>query len=129
MTGVTIVGVRGHLVAAEAHVGRELSSLTGTGCRGPVGDRYLRTTAPWFDLMSEIEPRRRGQTAGSASGAGLLWRGGGMDCSGSRPGPLTLRPPSRALNVPETFRPLAERSRSSDRAMTGRRVGPTRIPA
>lgn len=30
------VGVRGHLVAVEAHVGRELPSLTLTGLRGPV---------------------------------------------------------------------------------------------
>jgi hypothetical protein len=28
VTGVTVVGVRGHLVAVEAHVGRELPSLT-----------------------------------------------------------------------------------------------------
>jgi hypothetical protein len=29
--GVTVVGVRGHLVAVEAHVGRGLPSLTLTG--------------------------------------------------------------------------------------------------
>jgi len=28
VTGVTVVGVRGHLVAVEAHVGRGLPSLT-----------------------------------------------------------------------------------------------------
>jgi hypothetical protein len=31
VTGVTVVGVRGHLVAVEAHVGRGLPSLTLTG--------------------------------------------------------------------------------------------------
>ena len=31
MIGVTVVGVRGHLVAVEAHVGRGLPSLTITG--------------------------------------------------------------------------------------------------
>ena len=31
MSGVTVVGVRGHLVAVEAHVGRGLPSLTLTG--------------------------------------------------------------------------------------------------
>ena len=34
MTGVTVVGVRGHLVAVEAHVGRGLPSLTLTGLPG-----------------------------------------------------------------------------------------------
>jgi hypothetical protein len=28
VTGVTVVGIRGHLVADEAHVGRGLPSLT-----------------------------------------------------------------------------------------------------
>ena len=31
VNGVTVVGVRGHVVAVEAHVGRELPSLTLTG--------------------------------------------------------------------------------------------------
>ncbi len=31
VTGVTVVGVRGHLVAVEARVGRGLRSLTPTG--------------------------------------------------------------------------------------------------
>ena len=31
VNGVTVVGVRGHLVAVEAHVGRGLPSLTLTG--------------------------------------------------------------------------------------------------
>jgi hypothetical protein len=31
VTGVTVVGVRGHLVAVEAHVGRGLPSLSLTG--------------------------------------------------------------------------------------------------
>src|SRR4029453_2741546 len=31
VTGVTVVGVRGHLVAVQAHVGRGLPSLTLTG--------------------------------------------------------------------------------------------------
>ena len=34
MTGVTVVGVRGHLVAVEAHLGRRLPSLTLTGLPG-----------------------------------------------------------------------------------------------
>jgi magnesium chelatase family protein len=34
VTGVTVVGVRGHLVAVEAHVGRGLPSLTLTGLPG-----------------------------------------------------------------------------------------------
>ena len=34
MTGVTVVGVRGHLVAVEAYVGRRLQSLTLTGLPG-----------------------------------------------------------------------------------------------
>jgi hypothetical protein len=34
VTGVTVVGVRGHLVAVEAYVGRELPSLTLTGLPG-----------------------------------------------------------------------------------------------
>ena len=34
LTGVTVVGVRGHLVAVEAHVGRGLPSLTLIGCPG-----------------------------------------------------------------------------------------------
>jgi hypothetical protein len=34
VTGVTVVGVRGHLVAVEAHVGRGLPSLTLTGLHG-----------------------------------------------------------------------------------------------
>src|SRR4029453_3285648 len=34
VTGVTVVGVRGHLVAVEAHVGRGLPSLTITGLPG-----------------------------------------------------------------------------------------------
>ena len=34
MTGVTVVGVRGHLVAVEAHLGRGLASLTLTGLPG-----------------------------------------------------------------------------------------------
>ena len=34
MTGVTVVGARGHLVAVEAHVGRGLPSLTLTGLHG-----------------------------------------------------------------------------------------------
>jgi hypothetical protein len=33
VTGVSVVEVRGHLVAAEAHVGRGLPSLTLTGRR------------------------------------------------------------------------------------------------
>jgi hypothetical protein len=33
VTGVTVVDVRGHLVAVEAHVGRGLPSLTLTGIR------------------------------------------------------------------------------------------------
>jgi hypothetical protein len=39
VTGVTVVGVRGHLVAVEAHVGRGLPSLTLTGLflDGPLG--------------------------------------------------------------------------------------------
>jgi len=36
VTGVTVVGVRGHLVAVEAHVGRGLPSLTLTGLPGAV---------------------------------------------------------------------------------------------
>ena len=34
VNGVTVVGVRGHLVAVEAHVGRGLPSLTLTGLPG-----------------------------------------------------------------------------------------------
>ena len=34
VTGVTVVGVRGHLVSVEAHVGRGLPSLTLTGLPG-----------------------------------------------------------------------------------------------
>jgi Subunit ChlI of Mg-chelatase len=34
VTGVTVVGVRGRLVAVEAHVGRGLPSLTLTGLPG-----------------------------------------------------------------------------------------------
>jgi predicted ATPase with chaperone activity len=34
VTGVTVVAVRGHLVAVEAHVGRGLPSLTLTGLPG-----------------------------------------------------------------------------------------------
>jgi magnesium chelatase family protein len=34
VSGVTVVGVRGHLVAVEAHVGRGLPSLTLTGLPG-----------------------------------------------------------------------------------------------
>jgi hypothetical protein len=39
VTGVTVVGVRGYLVAVEAHVGRGLPSLTLTGLprRSPGG--------------------------------------------------------------------------------------------
>jgi hypothetical protein len=33
VTGVTVVGVRGYLVAVEAHAGRRLASLTLTGGR------------------------------------------------------------------------------------------------
>jgi hypothetical protein len=46
VTGVTLVGVRGHLVAVEAHVGRGLPSLTLTGL-------YLDE----FD--SEVDPIQR----------------------------------------------------------------------
>jgi hypothetical protein len=34
VTGVTVVGVRGHLVAVDAHVGRGSPSLTLTGLSG-----------------------------------------------------------------------------------------------
>jgi hypothetical protein len=34
VTGVTVVGVRGHLIAVEAHIGRGLPSLTLTGLSG-----------------------------------------------------------------------------------------------
>jgi hypothetical protein len=34
VTGVTVVGVRGHLVSVEAHAGRGLPSLTLTGLPG-----------------------------------------------------------------------------------------------
>ncbi|HET6792531.1 MAG TPA: hypothetical protein VFI35_13240 [Actinomycetota bacterium] len=35
MTGVTVVGVRGHLVAVEAHVGREIPVLTNRDAEVP----------------------------------------------------------------------------------------------
>jgi hypothetical protein len=39
VTGVTVVGVRGHLVAVEAHVGRGLPSLTLTWLPGAEGSQ------------------------------------------------------------------------------------------
>ena len=48
VNGVTVVGVRGHLVAVEAHVGRGLPSLTLTGLPGPV----CRTLAIGSDRRS-----------------------------------------------------------------------------
>ena len=55
MTGVTVVGVRGHLVAVEAHVGRGLPSLTITGLPG----------APVQDARDRIRP--------AVESAGLGW--------------------------------------------------------
>jgi hypothetical protein len=46
VTGVTVVGVRGRLVAVEAHVGRGLSLLTPT-------DRYLDDSLEGFGLSAE----------------------------------------------------------------------------
>jgi hypothetical protein len=46
VTGVTVVGVRGHLVAVEAHVGRGLPSLTLTGL-------YLDDLLDGFRLSTE----------------------------------------------------------------------------
>jgi hypothetical protein len=46
VTGVTVVGVRGHLVAVEAHVGRGLPSLTLTGL-------YLDDLLDGFGLSAE----------------------------------------------------------------------------
>jgi len=47
VNGVTVVGVRGHLVAVEAHVGRRVPSLTLTGLPGAgVQDSRTRVT-PW----------------------------------------------------------------------------------
>jgi hypothetical protein len=47
VTGVTVVGVRGHLVAVEAHVGRGLPSLTLTGL-------YLGDPLDEFKLSAEV---------------------------------------------------------------------------
>jgi hypothetical protein len=44
VTGITVVGVRGHFVALEAHVGRGLPSLTLTGLPGA---GVCRTPACW----------------------------------------------------------------------------------
>jgi hypothetical protein len=45
--GVTVVGVRGHLVAVEAHVGRGLPSLTLTGLPGYIHEHWRRrATSP-----------------------------------------------------------------------------------
>jgi hypothetical protein len=46
VTGVTVVGVRGHLVAVEAHVSRGLPSLTLTGL-------YLDDPLHSFGLSAE----------------------------------------------------------------------------
>jgi hypothetical protein len=46
--------------------------------------------SPLGDPKSEIESNRRGQSAGPMR-RGLPWRGGGMDCSGSRPRPYFYR--------------------------------------
>jgi hypothetical protein len=47
VSGVTVVGVRGHLVAVEAHVGRGLPSLTLTGL-------YLGDPLDEFELSAEV---------------------------------------------------------------------------
>jgi hypothetical protein len=73
VTGVTVVGVRGHLVAVEAHVGRGLPSLTLTGLPGATAS----------DVRRWVRDRESGATASTAGGRGRA------PC---RPGPCR-RPP------------------------------------
>ena len=58
MKGVTVVGVRGHLVAVEAHVGRGLPSLTLTGRFDVV---LISMDARWGDFgeRGHVEIRSR----------------------------------------------------------------------
>jgi magnesium chelatase family protein len=57
VTGVTVVGVRGHLVAVEAHVGRGLPSLTLTGLPGAgvqdASDRISETDPAVLKVLLE----------------------------------------------------------------------------
>jgi hypothetical protein len=58
VTGVTVVGVRGHLVAVEAHVGRGLPSLTLTGLLGLVQMHHRTLLHPGFAIRLRAAPNR-----------------------------------------------------------------------
>jgi hypothetical protein len=62
VTGVTVVGVRGHLVAVEAHVGRGLPSITLTGLPGGPAADTLASPVSWEDaarLADALGPAAR----------------------------------------------------------------------
>ena len=59
VTGVTVVGVRGHLVAVEAHVGRGLPSLTLSGLPGAGGQDARDRIRPAVESAGLGWPLRR----------------------------------------------------------------------
>jgi hypothetical protein len=64
VTGVTVVGVRGHLVAVEAHVGRGLPSLTLTGLPGAA---VSPAEVAVLEQMMGVNPPPRSGSSSSAS--------------------------------------------------------------
>jgi hypothetical protein len=60
VTGVTVVGVRGHLVAVEAHIGRGLPSLTLTGLLGAA----VQGALAWIRPTVESNCVSSGRSAG-----------------------------------------------------------------
>ena len=52
--GVAVIGVQGHLIRVEAHVGRGLPSLTVAGLPGT--GVYYTTTSPLGDRTSPVSP-------------------------------------------------------------------------